>query len=838
MAAREHAVGARGARGAGGAGGAVRSVLLRRSGIRRLATAACALGIGAAVGLPAGMAFAPAAGAASPTIGQAVFASSGTPSITETPDTGLSATSSTQTTITSTNWDASTDTYFVPIECNSDPSQPTYSVFGHNVPVGCSEFVVETTSKYYSNGTLTYPYSVPSGNVGSGDQGTDSAGNPASQDAAKYPCPPTPAQQQAGIICAVALVGITSSFSPGAVAVQPVEFSGQLQPTFSTSPATAYQGEQVSVSGQNWPASPVAGGSISGSMEVCNPSTGACVAAAGATATESSTGVISGTLTVPAGLPAPCSACYVQLNGSEKVTEDGLSATVSATDTAALSLEVPPPSVTSVTPASSPLAGGGTVTIEGTSLTGATAVDFGSTPATNVTVVSSSEVTATIPAASAPGRVDVTVATPNGTTATGPDDGFVYVSSGSYVAVAPYRIADTRCGMTSPPSFCAGEGIPAANQMLVAPGPGQAINVQVTGTGTGSDSVPAGAEAAVVNLTAVDPTHGGFLTVYPAGTATPVASSLNFSAGEIVANLVEVAIGSSGEISVFNAFGTTDVLVDVEGYVSAGSSGSLFNPVVPTRLADTRCSATSPPAYCSGEGIPAANAGVTAPGPASSALVTVTGVGPVPSSGVSAVVLNITAADPSANGFLTVYPAGAAKPASSTVNFVAGENVPNRVVVPVGTKGQVAVYNNSGTTNVLVDVSGWFGSGGSVLTPSAPVRICDTRPSSMSGLTDSCTGKTLTAAGTLQVAVAGVGGVPSSASAVVVNVTVTGGSAGSFLSAYPAGGSRPSTSDLNWRPGETVANLTIVKLGSSGALDFYNNAGSVNVIVDVVGWFG
>jgi len=771
-----------------------------------------------------------------------VFTSAGTPSVTVKPDTGLSATGSTSVVITSTNWDASTDTYFVPIVCNSDPSQPTYSVFGHNVPVGCSEFVVEQTSKYYSNGTLTYDYSVPSGNVGSNDSGTDSAGNPASQDAANYPCPPTPAQQKAGIICALGLVGVTSSFSPGGVAVQPLEYSGEIQPTFSVSPSTAYQGEQVSVSGSDWPVSPVAGGSISGTIEVCDSSTGSCVTATGATATESSTGVITGTFTVPGGLPASCSSCYVQLNGSEQVSEDGLSATVDATDSASITLEPPPPTVTAVTPASSPLAGGGTVVITGTSLTGATAVDFGSTPATNVTVVSSTEVTATVPAASTPGRVDVTVTTPAGTTPTGPDDGFVYVESGSYVPVAPYRIADTRCGVTSPPSFCASENLPQANASLTAPGQGQSIDVQVSGTGSGSDSVPADAEAAVLNVTAVSPTHGGFLTVYPAGTATPVASSLNFTAGDIVANLVEVTLGESGQVAIYNAFGQTNVVVDVEGYVVGGSAGgSLYNPVTPTRLADTRCSgvpASSAPAYCAGEDIPSANSAVAAPGPGGVAAITVTGVGPVPASGVTAVVLNVTAASPTHGGFLTVYPAGVSRPTASTVNFSQGANVPNRVIVPIGSSGQIDVYNAFGTTQVIVDVNGWFGSTGASFTPSAPVRICDTRASTVSGLTDACTGKQLTSGSVLAVPVAGVGGVPASASAVVVNVTVTGSSAGSFLSAYPAGGSKPPTSDLNWRPGETVANLTVVKIGSSGDVDFYNNAGSVNVIVDVVGWYG
>ncbi|MDA8185407.1 MAG: hypothetical protein M0035_13475, partial [Actinomycetota bacterium] len=72
-----------------------------------------------------------------------------------------------------------------------------------------------------------------------------------------------------------------------------------------------------------------------------------------------------------------------------------------------------------------------------------------------------------------------------------------------------------------------------------------------------------------------------------------------------------------------------------------------------------------------------------------------------------------------------------------------------------------------------------------------PSRICDTRPTSVSGLTDQCTGKTLTAGSTLPVQVAGKGGVPASGvSAVVLNVTVTDTTSGGYLTLWPTGQSR------------------------------------------------
>lgn len=79
-------------------------------------------------------------------------------------------------------------------------------------------------------------------------------------------------------------------------------------------------------------------------------------------------------------------------------------------------------------------------------------------------------------------------------------------------------------------------------------------------------------------------------------------------------------------------------------------------------------------------------------------------------------------------------------------------------------------------------------------------------------------------------------GVPPTA--VVLNVTVTNPTAGSYLTVWPDGTSRPLASDLNYVPQLTVPNLVVVELGPNGAVDLYNAAGSVDVIVDVVGWYG
>src|SRR5664279_1223805 len=90
------------------------------------------------------------------------------------------------------------------------------------------------------------------------------------------------------------------------------------------------------------------------------------------------------------------------------------------------------------------------------------------------------------------------------------------------------------------------------------------------------------------------------------------------------------------------------------------------------------------------------------------ATVQVTGQGGVPDSGVAAAVLNVTAVAPQAAGFITVWPAGIAWPGTSNLNFQAGQDIPNTVIVPVGTDGKIQLFNGSGgAVHLVVDVTGY-----------------------------------------------------------------------------------------------------------------------------------
>ena len=602
-----------------------------------------------------------------------------------------------------------------------------------------------------------------------------------------------------------------------------------------------------------WAADSVPSGSNSIFAIACS-STTVCYAAGGSTILSPSSTTTWAADTIPLGVGSvnafacpSASVCYAAGMGSTEAL-GALILVTSSTATVPPPSQPSPPTVSSISPTSGPAGGGTTVTITGSNLSGAAYVHFGSVVAESFTVVSGTEISAVSPAGTAGSTVNVTVTTPGGTSATSSADLFTYftnVSRVGYHPVTPARICDTRSGNPSKLS-----GATLTNCEGKAPGAAQVLTIDVAGLA----GVPSNATAVVLDVTAVDPSANGYLAVYPAGGSNPGASSVNFTAGSVAtANLVVVALPTSGQVSIYNSAGTTNVVVDVEGYVGAETSPGtgLYVPLSPSRICDTRA---GNPSKLSGAAL--TNCEGKAPAPGTSLEVPVLGLGGVPASNVSAVVVNLTAIDPMAAGYLTAYPAGTSPPMASQLNYAAGQIVANSVVVPLGTNGAIDIYSFSGTPNIAVDVEGYItGSAnpsatGSVIVPAAsPARICDTRagnPSNLSGAAlTNCEGKTLSATSPLDVQVTGLGGVPTDATAVIVNITATDTTASSYLTAYPtpsgsttqpAGTTQPLTSVLNWAAGQTRADLAIVPVGSGGQITFSVGAGSTNVIVDVVGW--
>jgi len=336
----------------------------------------------------------------------------------------------------------------------------------------------------------------------------------------------------------------------------------------------------------------------------------------------------------------------------------------------------------------------------------------------------------------------------------------------------------------------------------------------------GLAGIPAnGVLGVAVNVTSVNPSEPGFFSVFPSNVAATGSSSLNTVPGRAVPNMAIVGVGPDGKIGVFNAAGTADCIVDVMGYIGAGSgSGGGFGllPLVPSRLLDTRTGVGAPLARLRG---------------GQRLDLAIAGLGGVPASGVDAVVLNVAALRPTVSGFLSVCPSGMALPDVSNLNYDPGRNVPNLVVCKLGPDGAVSLAANAGELDVIVDVVGCFTSDGASQVSVAPTRLLDTRHGigARPGL--------VAAASEIDLGVVGIAGVDPAAKAVILNVTATGATAETYVTVYPDGVGRPGSSSLNVAQGATIANLVVAKVGANGKVRLYNDAGGLHLLADVTGYF-
>ena len=280
-------------------------------------------------------------------------------------------------------------------------------------------------------------------------------------------------------------------------------------------------------------------------------------------------------------------------------------------------------------------------------------------------------------------------------------------SDPAFVGTIPTRVLDTRNGIGGPTARIA---------------PGATLRVPIAGesvdrTDGASTTIPTDAIAVAANVTAVDASAAGYLTVWPCGAPRPVASNVNFPPGGTVANGVVAPLGDDGAICIFSSQGA-DVLVDVVGWFGGGAQPA-FVGAVPTRLVDTRNAIGGPTGR-----VPASS---TRSVPVRGATVSVDGTSRRVPADASAVALNVTIVEAGAAGFATVWPCGTAKPTASNVNFTAGGTVANGVVAPIGPNGSVCVAA-SADAHLLVDIAGWFAGGATAgFVGNVPVRLVDTR---------------------------------------------------------------------------------------------------------------
>ncbi len=368
--------------------------------------------------------------------------------------------------------------------------------------------------------------------------------------------------------------------------------------------------------------------------------------------------------------------------------------------------------------------------------------------------------------------------------------------------------------------------------------PPRRIEIPVAGrTVTAADgtvsTIPSNVTAVSLNVAAVDPAGGGFVTVWPCSASRPMTSNLNYSRGAIDGNGVIAPVDASGKTCVYSHV-AADVVIDIGGWFGPlDASGSGFTAITPKRLIDSR------------EGLGVARGRVRA-----GAAVTLQVVGAgvqridgstsvIPADAIAAAI-NVTAVTPNAAGYVSVWPCGVDRPTVSTVNFTAGEIRANGAIAPLGAGGTLCFYAHA-STDLVVDVVGWFTAGSnpaaSSFVPAVPERWVDTRE----GLGSPTR---IRPSQPLQMQVTGrqliVGGqavtIPADAESVSLNVAAVNPASGGFATVWPCGATRPVAANLNYAARRVTANNVIATIGNGGKVCVYAHS-DTEFLVDVTGWF-
>ena len=249
-----------------------------------------------------------------------------------------------------------------------------------------------------------------------------------------------------------------------------------------------------------------------------------------------------------------------------------------------------------------------------------------------------------------------------------------------------------------------------------------------------------------------------------------------------------------------------------------------YVPLAPARLADTRAQHTTVDGLFAGTGALSTGSVME---------LTVAGRGGVPADAVAAT-LNVTVTEPAAPGFATVYPCGSTRPTASNLNFDAGATIPNAVITKIGTDGKVCIYASQ-PLQLVVDVNGEFPPTSSYHAIN-PTRLLDSRGDQPTADGQQRGGGPIKAGTVTTVQVTGRAGVPTDATAAVLNVTITEPTAAGYATVFPCGAQPPTASNLNYVRGATIPNLVVAKIGANGTVCIYTQF-DTQLVVDADGYF-
>ena len=264
--------------------------------------------------------------------------------------------------------------------------------------------------------------------------------------------------------------------------------------------------------------------------------------------------------------------------------------------------------------------------------------------------------------------------------------------------------------------------------------------------------------------------------------------------------------------------------------IVVGGAGAGYFPLIPIRILDSRSSSLAPRGF---SGALAVNT------PRTFQVTGVTINGETVPTGAVAITGNLTVTGQTAAGYVSLTPTPTANPTSSTLNFPVGDNRANNVTIALAPNGSLAVIYKaaSGThTHVLLDVTGYFFAGlGQTYHPLSPDRVLDSRSDPVTHAFAANVSKHFPVAGVLINGVT----IPSAATAITANLTVTGQTKAGYVSLTPALDNNPLTSTLNFPVGDNRANGLTIPLNVDGTLAAVYKAasGTANLILDVTGYY-
>ena len=512
------------------------------------------------------------------------------------------------------------------------------------------------------------------------------------------------------------------------------------------------------------------------------------------------------TATVNVAVSAP-----TQVTNQVSVSVGGSTAQASASDVTTVTPVVAPPAPALVAPANGASGVSTTATLTWTAAGGATSYDVYLGTAAVPSLATTTTATSYSPAGLSAQTLyywQIVARNSAGTASSAIWSFTTGVTAGAlrFVPVTPCRVVDTR------------QAIGAFGDPTMTDDSFRSFPIPQSGCG-----IPATAQAYSLNVTVVPKGPLPFLTLWPAGQPRASVSTLNAFSGNVVANAAIVPAGTNGAVSVY-VTNATDVILDINGYFDSPDSpvaSYSFYPATPCRVADTRGAAGQ-------FGGPSMTGGQIRdfPIPVSPCAVPAT---------AKAYSVNVTVVPAGYLGYLTTWPTGDTQPNVSTLNSWAGKVVANAALVPAGTNESISVFV-SNPTNVILDINGYFGQPGAAgalfFYPVTPCRVADTRnPNGDFG------GPKMVAQTTRSFTVpASACGIPATAAAYSMNVTVVPDGILSYLTAWPAGSARPVVSTLNSFDGAVVANAAIVPAGANGAISLYVT-NPTQVILDINGYF-